>query len=185
MSLQRFFRCPRTGQPLTWSPTEAHTSDGEHSYPLRDGMADFYIEDDTSCVPQDDANRKWLSATAMEGRDLGYRRHREWPGVGFMVEQVALLSRPGGNILEVGAGTGHFTRWMAEACGPDRSIYAFDFSWPALERTKIRTEELGSVCLFCANARGAMPTRMRGRWHCCGQGAGGCSQAGATTMASP
>lgn len=157
MQVRDIYSCPYTGQPLTWLQAEVGSEDGRHRYPIHNGIADFYVEDDASRVPEDDANRKWLSVSAMEGRDMSYRRHREWPGMAFIVQRVAELSRTRASILEVGAGTGHLTRWMAEACGSGTSIHAFDFSWPALERIKARTEGLSSVTLFRGNARGAMP----------------------------
>jgi ubiquinone/menaquinone biosynthesis C-methylase UbiE len=54
-------------------------------------------------------------------------------------------------------GTGHFTRWLAEVSAPGSEIYAFDFSWPIIEKAKVRTRELSGVTLFRANARGRLP----------------------------
>jgi len=151
------FRCPITRQSLTWSVGEVVSGDGRHRYPIRDGVPDFYCEDDSSRVVSEDPNRKWLDADVMAGRELGYRRHREWRGVGYMVERVAKMSPPGCRILEIGAGTGHFTQWLAESTSSNSTIYSFDFSWPALLQIAARTNEHDSVCLFRANARGPMP----------------------------
>ena len=51
-------------------------------------------------------------------------------------------------------GTGHFTRWLAAA---GTEIYAFDFSWPIIEKAKVNAGGLPSVTLFRANARGLLP----------------------------
>ena len=54
-------------------------------------------------------------------------------------------------------GTGHFTRWLAEAAEPGTEIYAFDFSWPIIEKAKVNAGGLLGVALFRANARGMLP----------------------------
>ena len=56
-------------------------------------------------------------------------------------------------------GTGHFTRWLAEVSEPGTEIYAFDFSWPIIDRTKANAGGLPGVVLFTANARGCLPFR--------------------------
>ena len=155
--LSDFFRCPSSGQILAQEGQAVVSQDGQHVYAMVDGVPDFYIEDDESAIPADDANRKWLDAHAVSGRDLYYERCREWGGMSFCLEQIARLSHSGCHILEVGAGTGHFSRWLADSCEAGTQVYCFDFSWPCIEIAKTRTAGLSDVHLFRANARGPMP----------------------------
>ena len=60
-------------------------------------------------------------------------------------------------MLEVGTGTGHFTRWLAEVAEPGTEIYSFDFSWPIIEKAKVKAGGLPNVSLLRANARGMLP----------------------------
>ena len=152
-----FFRCPRSGQGLREADRAVVSRDGRHCYDMLDGIPDFYVEDQGSATPADDANRKWLSADAVAGRELYYERCREWEGMSFCVGQIARLSHSECCVLEVGAGTGHFSRWLAERCDKGTRIYCFDFSWPCIEMTRARTASLLNVHLFRANARGPLP----------------------------
>ena len=54
-------------------------------------------------------------------------------------------------------GTGHFTQWLAELCEPGTDIYAFDFSWPIIEKAQAKTAGLTDVTLFRANTREGLP----------------------------
>jgi len=54
-------------------------------------------------------------------------------------------------------GTGHFTRWLAEVAEPGTEIYGFDFSWPIIEKAKVKAGGLPGVALLRANARGMLP----------------------------
>jgi len=58
-------------------------------------------------------------------------------------------------------GTGHFTRWLAEVSRPGTEIYAFDFSWPIIEKAKINAQGLSEAILFRANARGRLPFKKK------------------------
>jgi SAM-dependent methyltransferase len=62
-------------------------------------------------------------------------------------------------VLEVGMGTGYFTRWLAEVSAPGTAIFAFDYSWPMIEKAKANTSEMSAVTLFRANAREKLPFR--------------------------
>ena len=155
--LSDFFRCPRSGQTLIQDDQALVSEDGQHTYTIVDGVPDFYIEEDKSIIQADDANRKWLDAHAVKGRNIHYERCREWEGMSFCIEQIARLSHPACRVLEVGAGTGHFSRWLAKSCQTGTQIYCFDFSWPCIETIKIRIADLSNVDLFRANARGPMP----------------------------
>ena len=152
-----FFRCPRSGQALVQTDQAVVSQDGQYTYAIVDGVPDFYIEEGKSIVPTDDANRRWLDAHAVAGRDLYYERCHEWEGMSFCLEQITRLSDSACHTLEVGAGTGHFSRWLAESCQRGTLIYSFDFSWPCIEMTRNRIAGLSNVCLFRANARGPMP----------------------------
>lgn len=155
--LSDFFRCPRSGQKLMQIDQTAVSQDRRHIYEFVNGVPDFYIEEDESVVPADDANRKWLDADAVSARDLYYDRCSEWEGMSYCVDQIARLSHPTCRVLEVGAGTGHFSRRLAESCESGTLIYCFDFSLPCLRTIETRTAGFPNVHLFRANARGPMP----------------------------
>ena len=73
------FRCPFMGQQLVWSDHEATSQDGQHHFPISEGIPDFYHEDESCRVIPEDEGRKWLDSEVMVGRDMGYRRHyRQW-----------------------------------------------------------------------------------------------------------
>lgn len=154
----QLFRCPRSGQTLLQKNATFASNDGQHTYPLADGIPDFYIEDTESQTPPNDADLKWLDAQAVEGRNSYYERCREWEGMSFCVDLITKLSHPECRILEVGAGTGHFSRWLADRCKTGTQIYAFDYSLPCLNTARTQIGAHQAVTLFRANARGAMPT---------------------------
>lgn len=66
------------------------------------------------------------------------------------------IARPdGADILELGAGTGRLTRWLAESA---RSVRAFDASEAMLEVARQRSAELGQTnCTFERGEHGAVP----------------------------
>jgi len=75
----------------------------------------------------------------------------------FCINEIGQRTRSDCRVLEVGMGTGHFTRWLAEVSAPGTVIYAFDFSWPIIEKAKINTGGSPGVTLFRANAREELP----------------------------
>lgn len=106
----------------------------------------------------DPANTTWLDPEIVAARDTIYSLSvHELRGMAFCLKEIARRSHSGCQILEVGLGTGHFTRRLADLVQPGSEIYAFDFSWPILARAKDRTRGLPGVTLFRANARGALP----------------------------
>ncbi len=54
-------------------------------------------------------------------------------------------------------GTGHFTRWLSEVAALGTRIFAFDYSWPIIEKAKANAGGAPGVTLFRANARGSLP----------------------------
>jgi len=82
---------------------------------------------------------------------------RELSGMAFCMQEIARRTGAGIRILEAGMGTGHFTRWLAEAAAPGTEIYAFDCSWPILHTAQANLQGLTAVNLFRANARGRLP----------------------------
>ncbi|MFT5086518.1 MAG: SAM-dependent methyltransferase [Candidatus Latescibacterota bacterium] len=157
MILSDFFCCPHTGQALMQDETAAYSTDREHRYEIVDGVADFHIDGGGAAGTDDEGNRKWLETDAVDGRDLYYERCREWEGMSFCLEQISRLSYNKCRILEVGAGTGHFSRWICDVCQPGTQLYTFDYSWPCLRKTQTKVEGHPGVFLFRANARGPMP----------------------------
>lgn len=157
MILSDLFRCPHTGLELIQDENAAYSADGEHRYEIADGIPDFYIDGGGAAGTDDEANRKWLDADCVEGRDLYYERCYDWEGMSFCLEQISRLSYNKCRILEVGAGTGHFSRWICDVSQPGAQLYAFDFSQPCLKKTQEKVEGRPGVSLFRANARGPMP----------------------------
>ena len=94
----------------------------------------------------------------VQARDTYYRLcTRELRGMAFCMREIGKRTFSGCRVLEVGMGTGHFTRWLAEAVEPGTEIYAFDFSWPIIEKAVKNAFRLAGVTLFRANARGRLP----------------------------
>ncbi len=154
MMLSDLFRCPHSGQILIQDESSAHSEDGR--YEIIDDVPDFYI-DTGGADSAEDANRKWLDAHAVEGRYLYYERCREWEGMDFCIDQISRLSHAHCRILEIGSGTGHFSRWLTEVCQPGTQLYCFDYSWPCIDQTKAQLADSPDTHLFRANARGPMP----------------------------
>ena len=152
------FCCPRSKEPLFQNKEDIRTENGEHVYRIVDDVPDFYVEDEISATPSDNANRKWLEAQAVEGRDIYYRHcHRQLEGMNFLMDEISRHSHSTCRVLEVGAGTGHFTRWLCEVCQPGTEIYACDYSWPCIETIKANTQNATGLHLFRGNARGDLP----------------------------
>jgi len=126
-------------------------------FPIVDGIPDFFIsetEDDFI----DEPSKTWLDLKIVAARDTVYRLcARELKGMAFCMQEIRQRTAAGCRVLEVGMGTGHFTRWLAEVSRPGTEIYAFDYSWPIIEKAKANTQDLSDVTLFRANSRGLLP----------------------------
>ncbi|HSH05844.1 MAG TPA: class I SAM-dependent methyltransferase [Anaerolineae bacterium] len=119
------------------------------------GIPDFFEGDEEEL---DRPNRSWLGEEAVAAREIVYElSHRELVGMAFCMAEVGKRSFAGCRILEVAAGTGHFTRWLREVCVAGTEIYAFDVSWPILARARAKVGEAEGVHLFRGNARGRLP----------------------------
>jgi SAM-dependent methyltransferase len=113
---------------------------------------------DTEHGQENQSNRAWLDPAIVEARQAIYDQcTRELRGMTFCMAEIGRRTRPADRILEVGMGTGHFTRWLAEVVAAGTSIYAFDYSWPIIEKCKAYAGGLPGVILFRANARGPLP----------------------------
>jgi SAM-dependent methyltransferase len=153
------FCCPVCKGPLALLSTAFRCVPCGRDFAIADGVPDFFIsETDQDAI--DEPNRTWLDPQIVEARDTAYRLStRELKGMAFCMQDIARRSAAGCRILEVGMGTGHFTRWLAEATEPGTEVYAFDFSWPIIDRARSNTRGLSGVTLFRANARGRLPFR--------------------------
>jgi SAM-dependent methyltransferase len=151
------FCCPVCKGKLNGSGATVDCLSCGRAYEIVDGIPDFFVGDmDRDFV--EDPNRTWLEPKIVEARDTIYRLcTRELKGMAFCMEQIGRKSQPNGRILEVGMGTGHFTRWIREAFGQRIQIFAFDFSWPIIEKAKANTAGLDNITIFRANARGPLP----------------------------
>lgn len=152
------FCCPLCKKPLTQTKTDILCEPCARTYDTHDDVLDFYIAEGESAIREDDQNRKWLDDQVVAGRDLYYDGcARELPGMSFCMDEISRRTFAGCRILEVGSGTGHFTRWLAEVRQPGAEIYTFDYSWPCIEKTRVKVGDTRSLTLFRANARGPMP----------------------------
>ena len=122
-----------------------------------DGIPNFY----TFASEQDsiyDRNTTWLDPEIVEATDTVYRLcDRELRGMEFCMREIGRRTCAGCHVLEVGMGTGHFTRWLAEVSEPGTQIYAFEFSWPISQRAPSNTRESLGITIFRANTGGALP----------------------------
>jgi SAM-dependent methyltransferase len=73
------------------------------------------------------------------------------------MQQVSLRTFPGCRILEVGTGTGHFARSMAELSVPGTEIYALDYSWPMFAKARANIADYPGVMMLRANSIGKLP----------------------------
>ena len=156
MNLNNFF-CPVCKEAFVVTPASLRCVVCGRVYEIVNGIPDLFVGD----MERDfvgDPNQTWLDPKIVEARDTVYRFcARELEGMAFCMQEIRLRSRPGCRILEVGMGTGHFTRWLAEVVASGTEIYAFDFSWPIIEKAKINTQGSGGITLFRANARRLLP----------------------------
>ena len=151
------FCCPVCKKPLAVTTAKLCCAPCERDFAIVDDIPDLFVGD----VEQDfvdDPNRTWLDPRIVEARDTVYRLcSRELKGMIFCMQEIGRRVRAGCRILEVGMGTGHFTRWLAKVSEPGTEIYAFDFSWPIIEKAKANTQGLSGITLFRANARRSLP----------------------------
>lgn len=155
------FACPICKGALEETAQGFRCAPCARAYPIVDGIPDFFVSE-TEQDSIDLKSQTWLDPEIAAARDTVYRLcARELKGMAFAMQQVGILSCPGFRILEAGMGTGHFTRWMAEAAAPGERIFAFDFSWPIIARAKANIGDQPGVTIFRANARGrcALPGR--------------------------
>jgi SAM-dependent methyltransferase len=153
------FCCPVCKGSLTAAATSLCCAPCGREFEIVDGVPDFFIsETDRDRIDDDDPNRAWLDPEIVEARDTYYNLcARQLKGMTYCMQEVARRTRPGCRVLEVGMGTGHFTRWLAEVAEPGTEIYGFDFSWPIIEKAKLKAGGLPGVALLRANARGMLP----------------------------
>jgi len=134
-------------------------------YPIIDGIPDFFVSEMEGTADEEEdqvwrENLVWLDPQMVEARDTIYQLCvRELKGMTFAMQQVGLRTFPGCRILEVGTGTGHLARWMAEVCAPGTEIYAFDYSWLMFAKARINIANHPGVILLRANSTGKLPFR--------------------------
>jgi SAM-dependent methyltransferase len=151
------FCCPVCKDSLVTAAASLCCVPCGREFEIVDGVPDFFIIE-TGHDAIDDPSKTWLDSEIVEARDAYYSLcARQLKGMAFCMQGIARRTRPGCRILEVGMGTGHFTRWLAEVAEPGTEIYAFDFSWPIIEKAKVNAGGLPSVMLFRADARGMLP----------------------------
>lgn len=151
------FCCPICKGDLIVNKSRIACNVCQRIYDFRDGVADFFVGDMERDFVED-PNRTWLEPEIVEARDTVYRLcTRSLEGMAFCMGEIGRLSQKGGRILEVGMGTGHFTAWLHEVTGGTAEIFAFDFSWPIIEKAQENTAGLKNITLFRANARGPLP----------------------------
>jgi SAM-dependent methyltransferase len=156
MSLDSFC-CPVCKGSLRAGSTDLRCTPCGRGFPIVDGIPDFFISE-TEADSIDEPSKTWLDSRIVEARDTVYRLcARELKGMAFCMREIGKRTREKYHLLEVGMGTGHFTRWLVEVSRPGIKVYAFDFSWPILEKAKANTQGLSGVSLFRANARGRLP----------------------------
>lgn len=84
--------------------------------------------------------------------------HSEQPMREAGLELLAV--RPGEHILEIGFGTGHCLKKLADAVGPGGKVYGLDISDKMVELTRNLIHEAGladRVELFCSDAAAGLP----------------------------
>ncbi len=152
--------CPVCQGSLIYYDQGFHCLGCEGVYPILDGIPDFFLSagDEDGKVWRE--NLAWLDPQMVEARDAIYRLSvRELVGMTFAMQQVGLRSFPGCRILEVGTGTGHFTRWIAQVLPRGSQIISIDFSWPMLAKARLNTAGDPGVVLCRANSTGKLPFR--------------------------
>ena len=129
----------------------------ERTYAIEEGIPDFFmVEDETEFV--DERNSIWEDPEIIEIRNIYYSYcYRELKGMRYCLDELAAGAKDGLRILEVGTGTGHFTRLLDERLTADHRVYSFDSSWGILEKARENTADTNRVILFRANSRSKLP----------------------------
>jgi SAM-dependent methyltransferase len=155
--LLKGLRCPVCKGSLVIATALLRCAPCGREFGVVDGVPDFFIsESDEDAI--DDPNKTWLDPEIVEARDTYYGLCAcQLKGMAFCMQEIAKRTRAGCRVLEIGMGTGRFTRWLAEVAEPGTVIYAFDFSWPIIEKAKANAGGLPGVVFFRANARGKLP----------------------------
>jgi len=149
------FCCPNCKGTLSRNDSGISCSVCGTKFDITNGVADFFVG---AAESPDDRNRVWLCPEVAGARDTKYRLcTRQLKGMTFCMREISQRTFPGCRVLEVGMGTGHFTRWLAEVSKPGTEIYAFDYSWPMVEKAKVNTQGFPDITFFRANARGILP----------------------------
>jgi len=151
------YRCPVCKGSLKPLMDELSCISCDRDYAVIDGIPDFFMGDLEHDFT-DDPNQTWLDPKIVEARNTYYRLStRELRGMAFCMQEIGRRTNVGCRILEVGMGTGHFTRWLAEVSQPGTEVHAFDFSWPMIHKARENTQGLPGITLFRANARQPLP----------------------------
>ena len=159
------FVCPVCRGSLVQMDQGFHCAACVREYPIINGVPDFFVSaiEGTANKEEDQVWREnlvWQDPQMVEARDTIYRLSvLELKGMTFAIQQIGLRTFPGCRILEVGMGTGHFTRWMGEVSAPGTEIYAFDFSWPMFAKAQAYIGNQPGVVLLRANSTGKLPFR--------------------------
>jgi SAM-dependent methyltransferase len=157
------FVCPLCKGSLQSTDLGYQCATCARDYPIIDGIPDFFIFEMEKVASEAEKkawndNLAWLDPQMVEARESIYGLSvRNLKGMAFAMQQVGLRTFPGCRILEVGTGTGHFARWMAEVSTPGTEIHAFDFSWPMLAKARANLANKPDVILLRANATGKLP----------------------------
>lgn len=155
----QIFVCPLCKGLLQSTDSKFHCASCARDYPIVDDIPDFFIPE---LNQEGDAawcdNQVWLDPQMVEAREIIYRLSvRQLKGVSYAMQQLGLRTFPGCRILEVGMGTGHFTRWMGEVVARGTEIFAFDYSWPMFAKARANLAGQSGVILLRANAIGKLP----------------------------
>jgi uncharacterized protein YbaR (Trm112 family) len=151
------FCCPSCKNQLNAAPSALFCTSCGCSFPVQDGIPDFFlIESEQEALKETD--QIWQNENVVKARDTIYRLcTRKLRGMAFCMQEISRRTGEGVRILEVGMGTGHFTRWLAEVAAPGTEIYAFDCSWPILKTAQANLQGMTAVSICRANSRGKLP----------------------------
>ena len=156
-ALADVFRCPVCVTALVVDSEGFNCGQCQRRYPTAAGVTDFFVTLGES-DEVDEVNKTWLDPDIVAARNLFYSAcARNLRGMAFCMREISRRTFQGCRVLEVGMGTGHFTRWLAELAAPGTDIFAFDVSWPTIEAAKKHTRGSSGVHLFRANSRGRLP----------------------------
>lgn len=154
---QESFCCPVCKGALETGSGGLRCETCDRSYPIVERIADFFVSETTEDFI-DEPSKTWLDPKIVDARDTIYSLcARELHGMRFCMQEIGQRTGENCLVLEVGMGTGHFTRWLDEVSLPGTEIFAFDFSWPIIKKAQVNTYGLSKVTLFRANARGQLP----------------------------